>query len=455
MPLRLLLFAFSLAALAEEWTRFRGPNGSGVSGDSGYPVEFSRGKNMLWRTPVRPGKSSPVLTRDRIYLTAAEGRKLYTLCHDRKSGGLLWERAIEQPRTEIQNRLNHHAAITPVTDGENVYVFFKDFGLVSYDRQGRERWATPLGPFKNTQGLSSSPILAGGSLILVADQWEDSFIAAYDPATGKQRWKVLREEGEGWGTPLTYQGTKILTASRGQFGIHEAESGRRTATLRGIATTIVGSPILSGGTFYAFGYGSDEPPLFETRLTRLDKNGDGVLTADEFGEDPILNNIARNIGNRDGKVTAGEWDVFAKATLGPNALMAIRVDGGAPRELWRYVKNFTSVIPSLLDYGGALWVARNGGILTTHEPSTGEVVKAARMAGAPGGYSSSPVGAEGRVYLGSEEGKVVVLRARPDWEVIQVNDLGEGVYATPALSGGVIYLRTEEALYAFGGGAVR
>ena len=156
MPLRLLLFAFSLAALAEEWTRFRGPNGSGVSGDSGYPVEFSRGKNMLWRTPVRPGKSSPVLTRDRIYLTAAEGRKLYTLCHDRKSGGLLWERAIEQPRAEIQNRLNHHAAITPVTDGENVYVFFKDFGLVSYDRQGRERWATPLGPFKNTQGLSSS-----------------------------------------------------------------------------------------------------------------------------------------------------------------------------------------------------------------------------------------------------------------------------------------------------------
>jgi outer membrane protein assembly factor BamB len=266
MPSRLLVFAVTITALhADEWGRFRGPNGRGIAADTGYPVEFGRGKNILWRTPVRSGKSSPVLTRDRIFLTAAAHGKLYTLCHDRKTGRLLWERAIDQPRAEIHNGLNHTAAITPVTDGENVYVFFKDFGLVSYDGDGGKRWEAPLGPFKNTQGLSSSPILAGGSLILVADQWEDSFIAAYDPASGAERWEVLREEGEGWGTPVLYQraggSVQILTTSRGRLGLHDAETGRRDATLAGIATTFVGSPFLDGDTVYNFGYGSDEPPI--------------------------------------------------------------------------------------------------------------------------------------------------------------------------------------------------
>jgi len=445
------LFFLALAALAsgEEWTRFRGPDGSGVASGSGYPIEFGPTKNVLWRTPVRAGKSSPVLTRGRIFLTAAADGKLYTICYDRKTGKLLWEHSLDQPRSEIANGLNHTAAITPVTDGENVYVFFKDYGLASYTGEGKLRWKTPLGPFKNTQGLSSSPILAGGSLILLADQWEDSFIAAYNPATGKERWKVLREEGEGWGTPLAYRMTQILTASRGQFGIHQAETGKRTSTLRGIATTIVGSPILDGDTVYAFGYGADAAPAFETRLKRFDRNGDGKLTAGEYGADPILNNIARNIGNRDGVATEEEWNVFGRATLGPNALVALKIENGQARQMWRYEKNFTSVIPTALKYGGAVFIARNGGILTTHHPETGEVVKSARMAGALGGYSSSPVGAEGRVYLGSEEGKVVVLRAQPEWEVVQVNDLGEGIYATPALSNGVLYLRTDEALYAF------
>ena len=107
------------------------------------------------------------------------------------------------------------------------------------------------------------------------------------------------------------------------------------------------------------------------------------------------------------------------------------------------------MIPSTLAYQDVLYVVRNGGILTTHEAATGNVLKSARIAGALGGYSSSPVAADGKVWLGSEEGKVAVLRAGGDWEVLAVNDLAEGIYATPALSDGVIYLRTEEAMYAF------
>ena len=452
-----LLFVCLVSLNAEEWTRFRGPNGSGVSKDKGFPTNFGKDQNLVWRTAVRPGKSSPILTRNRIFLTASDGGKLYTQCFDRSTGKLLWERSIDRPHTEITNRLNHEAAITPVSDGDNVYVFFKDFGFASYDSSGKLRWKTALGPFMNTQGLSSSPILAGDSVILVADQWEGSYIAAFDRKSGEMRWKVAREETEAWGTPLVHQfaGAKprVITTSRGQFGIHAAETGKREFTLQGLATAIVASPVLDGDTVYGFGYGVETPAPFAPRLERHDKNKDNILTADEFGDDPILNNLSKNAGNRDGVVSQDEWDLFAKRVIGPNCLIAIRIEKDGARQLWRYDKNFTSVIPSTLAYQDVLYVVRNGGILTTHEAATGNVIKSARIAGALGGYSSSPVAADGKVWLGSEEGKVAVLRAGGDWEVLAVNDLAEGIYATPALSDGVIYVRTEEALYAFSSAA--
>ena len=451
-----LLFVWLVCSSAGEWTRFRGPNGSGISNDAGFPVVFGKNKNVLWRTPVRLGKSSPVLTRRHIFLTASDKGKLYTQCFDRKSGKLRWERSVDRPHTEIANRLNHEAAITPVTDGENVYAFFKDFGFVSYDAEGKLRWKTSLGPFINTQGLGASPILAGDSVILVADQWENSYIAAFDRNSGEMRWKVARDETEGWGTPLVYAsksaGPQIVTTSRGQFGMHRADDGRRAVTVKGLATAIVASPVLDGDTVYAFGYGVETPAPFLPRLEKLDKNRDGKLSSDEYGDDPILNNVATNAGNQDGIVSEDEWDVFAKRVLGPNALIAIRIEKDGARELWRYDKNFTSVIPSTLAYKNVLYIVRNGGILTTHSAATGEVIKTGRIAGALGGYSSSPVAAEGKVWIASEEGKVSVFRAGGDWEVLAVNDVGEGCYATPALAGGVIYLRTDEALYAFGSG---
>jgi outer membrane protein assembly factor BamB len=130
-------------AVGEGWNRFRGPNGSGVSTDKGFPTVFGKDKNIDWRTSVRQGKSSPILTPQHIFLTAFEQGKLYTQCFDRKTGKLLWERSVDKPHSEIANRLNHEAALTPVTDGENVYVFFKDFGFVSYDAKGNLRWKTP------------------------------------------------------------------------------------------------------------------------------------------------------------------------------------------------------------------------------------------------------------------------------------------------------------------------
>jgi len=444
---------------AEDWTRFRGANGSGVATGS-YPSEISKEKNLVWRTPVHPGKSSPVLTAKHIYLTGFDTGKLFTQCFDRKTGKLLWERSVEKTRSEVANRLNHAAAISPVTDGENVYAMFKDYGLVSYDANGNLRWKAPMAPFKNTMGLGASPIIAGDNIVLLADQVEGAFIAAFDRKNGELRWRVEREESEAWGTPLFYQpagsAPLVVTTSRGQFGVHLAADGKRISTLHGLPTTVVGSPLIEDGHLYVQGYGSDAPAPFSQRLERHDKNKDGKLTPDEYGDEPFLTGIARFKGNRDMIITEEEWNEKQKEVMGPNCLVAYRLErpakgnGLEPKELWRYNKSFTGVIPTPLLYQRIIYFVKNGGILTSLDASTGEVLKTGRVEGALGGFSSSPVAADGKIYVGSEDGHVAVLRAGKEWEVLTATDLGEGIYATPALSEGNIYLRTDAALYRFG-----
>ena len=447
---------FLFFALAEDWNRFRGPNGSGVSKDVGFPAQLSPEKNMRWRVGVRPGKSSPVLTNNHVFVTGAEDGKLYTQCFDRKTGQLLWERAEPQSHMEVVNALNHPAAITPVTDGENVYAFFKEYGLISYDSTGKLRWKTPMGPFTNVMGVGTSPIIAGDSVIVVIDQIDDSYIAAVDKRNGETKWKTAREETDAWGTAL-HSGSEILTMARGQFGVHSMTTGKRTFTKQGIPGTIVGSPVLVGDTVYVFGYGIDEPAPFAPRLARLDKNGDGKLTADEYGIDAFLLGIAKYEGNRDLVITQEKWDAKQRKVMGPNAMVALRLERDpkagaivATHELWRYDKSFTGVIPSLLHYQDILYVVKNGGILTSFEAKSGKVVKTGRVEGALGGYSASPVASDGKVYLASEDGNVTVLQAGGDWKVLSTTDLAEPCYATPALSQGSVFIRTGEALYRFG-----
>jgi outer membrane protein assembly factor BamB len=458
-----LVLAATLAA--EDWSRFRGPNGSGIAPDTGYPVEFGPNQNCLWRTPARPGKSSPVLTARHVFFTAHEKGKLYTQCFDRQTGKLLWERAEDRPRQEDVNPLNNPAAITPVTDGENVYVFFKDYGLVSYDAAGAVRWKVPMGPFSSSMGLGASPILAGNSLVVLADQRENSYLAAFDARNGETRWKIGRDERESWGTPLLLEragsATQIITASRGLLGGHSLGDGKRSFTHPEIATTIVASPVVADDTIYVFGYGSEAMAPYSGPLERFDKNHDRLISPEEYGSNPVMNAIGKYVGNGDLTVTEEKWAAWQRAVVGPNRLSAVRMERDPgdhagrtlrPRELWRYDKSFTGVIPSPLLYQGVLYVVKNGGILTSLDAATGKELKIGRVQGALGGYSASPVAAEGRLYVANEEGKVAVLRAGGDWDVLQVNDLGEGCFATPALSGGRIYLRTTDALYCFAAG---
>ena len=243
---------------AEDWSRFRGPNGSGISSDTGFPTEFGPARRRL-EIRCSTGKSSPVLTEKRLFLTAHEDDKLYTQCFDRQTGKLLWEKTIARQRKPLIHKLNEPAAITPVTDGANVYVFFPDFGLISYDGSGKLRWQRPLGPFTNAIGLSSSPILVNGRLILQVDQYLDAYIATFNPDTGQTLWKTSRAETKGWSTPMIYRpgrkgGEQILTVSDRLLGSYQLKTGKRTFTADTLASAIVASPVVAGNMFYAFGY---------------------------------------------------------------------------------------------------------------------------------------------------------------------------------------------------------
>lgn len=460
--LALIALLVASAVHAEDWSRFRGPNGSGISKDTGFPTEFGSGKNVVWKSSVRLGKSSPVLTEKHLFLTAYADDKLYTQCFDRHTGKLLWEKSIDRPRKPLIHKLNEPAAITPVTDGSNVYVFFQDFGLLSYDGSGKLRWQTPLGPFTNAIGLSSSPILADGRLVLQIDQYVDSYIAAFNPDDGKTLWKIDRPETKSWSTPIIYQpngakgGAQILTVGDRLFGVHQLKTGKRTYTSDTLAGAMVASPVVVGDTFFAFGYNLEGPHPFDEQLAKLDKDGDGKINALESSNDAWMNGLTRFLGDKDGVLIREEWEVMIKERSGPSSLVAMQLERDADgetigaTELWRDQKSFVGVIPSPLVYDGVLYYLKNGGILTAIDATAGKTLKQGRVQGALDPFSASPVAAEGKIYVASESGKIAVIKPGPDWEVLTVNDLKEDTFATPVLSRGRIFLRTNESLYCFG-----
>jgi hypothetical protein len=202
----LLSAVLTSSARGADWDRFRGPNGSGIADGRPLPREIGPDKNVVWKTATPAGKSSPVLTRDRIFLTGHDKGVLLTLAFDRATGKELWRREAPGNRDEKRNKLNDPAAPTPATDGSNVYVFFAGYGLLSYDRDGKERWKLPLGPFTNFHGMAASPVLVDGKVVMVCDQDEQAYVLAVDRNTGKQVWKVDRPEMvHSFSTPIAYR----------------------------------------------------------------------------------------------------------------------------------------------------------------------------------------------------------------------------------------------------------
>ncbi len=305
-------------------------------------------------------------------------------------------------------------------------------------------------------GHSSSPVIAGDLLVIQADQKFGSYIAAFDVANGEIRWKVPRQDGESWSTPLVRQtadgSAQILTVSRGWAAGHSLTDGRLLWRNNAFPPAVVASPVVAGQTVYAFAYGNAADSNFERSFKNRDKDGDGVLTSAEYGTNAFMAGIAKYDGDRDGVLSLKEFMTVAGATIAPSSLVAFRfgANDAEPRELWRYERNFVGVIPSPLVYRGVVYLIKNGGIFERLDAETGDVLERGRIREAIDGYSSSPVAAGGKVYVASEAGKVIVLEADREWSTVSVNDFEEPIFATPALSRGQVFVRTESNLYCFG-----
>src|SRR5262245_47832339 len=200
-----LLFVVHLqTAGGEEWSRFRGPGGSGVLESANLPTEFGTDRSVRWKVALPPGHSSPIVADGRLFVTGFEGANLVTLCVRADDGKILWKRALERSREERHHDNNNAASPTPVTDGRSLFAFFPDFGLIAYSVDGVERWRQPLGPFKNFQGMANSPVIAGDTLIQVCDQDSGSFLIQLDKESGRVL-RRLDRFGPSYSSPVVHE----------------------------------------------------------------------------------------------------------------------------------------------------------------------------------------------------------------------------------------------------------
>jgi len=452
-------------ALAGDWAQFRGPNSSGLADTRDLPVRFGPQENVIWRTPLPPGHSSPVLTQDRIFLTGYDEQNMLIFGLGRTNGKVLWRVEIARPRKEELHKANSPASPSPVTDGKNIYVFFTDFGLMSFDLNGKERWRVPLGPFNNPFGMGASPILAEDKVLQICDAESGSFFAAVDKNNGQLKWRVERPEyTRGFSTPVLYKPKggelQVIVSGSLQMTAYSVATGKEIWWTRGSTWQMKSTPVLGENTVYVHGWagGADEGqqenvPPFEEVLKAKDTNKDGKLSPEEIGDEKIQKDWKSFDLDRDGFLGERDWRFYRSRRAAQNAVLAFRLGGeGDLTEknfLWRYQKALPNV-PSPLLYQNVLYLMKEGGVLTALDAGTGAVLKQGRLPGALGDYFASPVAADGKVYTVSHEGKVTVLKPGKDWEILSTNDIGEDCNATPAIADGRIYLRTHQALYCFG-----
>jgi outer membrane protein assembly factor BamB len=447
MPFFIAFFLIATICPAQEWNRFRGPNGSGISDAKGMPVEFGRTKNIDWRTEVPFGRSSPILVGDHAVVTGSEGQKLITVCIDRGTGTVTWRREILRDRTQKIYK-------------DNIYVFFPDFGLISYGPDGEERWRFKLGPFHNFYGISASPVVYDDMLVQVCDSRSGSFILALDKDSGSIRWRKERPmaKTEAYSTPILWMSeagkAQVVVVGAYRIDGYALDSGENLWWVGEQGTSPISSPVLEKGIIYATSHGEDNPQLEPwAQLSKQDKDKDGKISAVEIRE---YNMLGDHFGwldrNEDGFITQGEWNEVLQESVSEHGLVAVRAGGSGDqtkkRLLWRSKKSYSDLTSPLV-YQGVLYMVIDNGIVVSRNPDTGEIWKIGRTKDAVESYYASPVAADGKIYLVSHSGKISVLKAGPQWEVLAVNNLEEECQATPALGNGSIYIRTSEALYSF------
>ena len=407
--LRPLVAIFALAfftahAADSDWPQFRGPAGQGISDATGVPTEWSDTKNVAWKVEV-PGKgwSSPVLANGRLYLTSAigdsaSGITLHALCLDAADGRTLWDTEIFHPEpadAAAMHRKNSLASGTPIVTADRLYVHFGHMGTAALDLTGKVVWQQTDLKYAPVHGNGGSPALVGDALVFSCDGASDPFVAALDAATGTVRWKTPRnttaQKPFSFSTPLaiTVAGaTQVILPGSGFVGSYDPRDGHENWRVNyGEGYSVIPRPVFAHGLIFVSS-SFNKPMLFAVR-------------PENAKDDATETNIA--------------W-TQAK---------------GVPHSA------------SMLVLGSELYFVSDAGIASCADAVTGQLHWSERLAG---GFSASPVAAEGRVYFQNETGATFVLKAGKTFEQIAKNEIGEPTLATIAVTNGTIFLRSEKFL---------
>jgi outer membrane protein assembly factor BamB len=421
------------------WPSFRGPNGSGVADGQNLPDtwDIQTGENILWRIPI-PGlaHSSPIVWGERIFVTTAVSSRpdamfvpgLYgagapsedrtsqrwmVYCIDRRTGKVMWERlAHEGVPIEKRHMKSTYASATPATDGRIVVAWFGSQGVYAYHFDGTLRWKVDLGHLDVGAydvptlewGTASSPIIWNDLVFLQADTQKDSFVLALDAATGAVRWKADRDELPSWGTPTivtTPAGPQLVTNGSNFIRAYDPRTGKELWRLGRSSKITVPTPFFADGLIVVASGRGPERPIFAVRPTAT-----GDITPP------------------DGQTSNG-------------AVVWSRTGRG-------------SYMPTPLAYNHALYVLANNGVFHAYKLATGEEIYETRLPQLGSGFNASPVAADGKIYVSGEDGDITVVAAGPEFKHVATNTIGEPLMATPALSQGVMYLRTSMSLLAVG-----
>jgi len=425
-------------AAAGNWPSFRGMHAAGVVDGMNLPAtwDLEGGENIRWVTEI-PGlaHSSPVVWGDLIFVTTAvSGRGkadfkegLYgsgeasddrssqswrILALDRGSGKIRWQRTAHEGVPKDKRHIKAtYANSTPATDGKRVVAFFGSEGVFAWDMGGELLWSRSLGRLDAGAydapdyewGTASSPIIDGDRVIVQGDVQGDSFIIALDAATGKTLWRTPRDEPPSWGTPTVYDGQRREIIANGSNFIrgYDPATGKELWRLGGSSMITAPTPVIADDLIVVASGRRPEKPIF-------------VLKPGATGDITLKEGQSKS-----------PWVVWSLQGAGP-------------------------YMPTPLAYKGILYVLQNQGILDAYDLHSGEALYRQRLDHRGGGFSASPVAADGRLYLSGEDGQVFVVRAGATFQLLGTHDMGERLMATPALAGDMLLVRGTSHLFAVG-----
>jgi outer membrane protein assembly factor BamB len=400
-------------AVHADWPQFRGPDGTGVSASRGLPVTWAEGTHVIWKTAVHGRAwSSPIVLGQQVWMTTAtpDGRELFAVALDRETGRVVHDlRLFQVEKPQFVHTFNTHASPTPVGEPGRVYVTFGAPGTAAIDTStGKVLWERRDFECNHFRGAGSSPVIFGNLLLLHFDGSDHQFVVALDKRTGKTVWRTERS--------IDFQ-------DLGPDGKPQAEGDLRKAFSTPHIITVEGKPVmLSIGSKAMYGY----EPATGKELWRIEER-----TGHSGSTRPVV-----------------YGDLVIYPTGFPKGqLLAVRPNGRGnvtdSHVVWRMARGVPNK-PSVLLVGDLLFMINDAGILTCLEAKTGDVVWTARLRGE---YSSSPVSAEGRVYVFSEDGLATVFEAGRTFKTIAENKLDEGFLASPAIDGKALFLRTRTHVY--------